>query len=71
MYCYIRTFPYLVSSFKPSNNAYVLVVQASSTIPINTVLMGEFGMLAPLLKQTPTLWGKDIKHILHLFISSH
>ena len=58
MYCYIRTFPCLVSYFKPSNNAYVLAVQASSTIPINTVLMGEFGTLAPLLKQTPTLWGK-------------
>ena len=55
-YCYIRTFPYLVSSFETSNNAYVLVVQASSTIPVNTVLMGELGTLAP--SQTdPTLQG--------------
>ena len=47
IYCYIHTFPYPVSSFKPSNNAYVLVVHASSTISIKHRLEGGIGYVGP------------------------
>ena len=56
MYCYIRTLPYLVSSFKTSNNAYARGAGQEHN-PYKHRFDGGIGYVGPFLSRHPPYGG--------------